>query len=227
MKRLVTSAQDPPVLDEGTFQQLLAAAYTLQEQAGRLLLSVVPESVRPVSALEPALRVAPADVGPSPPRRDRALFRGTVGKRILLTDELFWKAATVAALAAVSTLLLAATVHRFSPLPAGLWPALDVVQRPALIQRHISTVPAQTCSDGTEMVAMPAKATARDTLTKTGQPTASRVKPASAQKTIVKLDRPRHTHLDEADVVAEDTVIRYRTSSKAPRLQAQTTLVRP
>jgi hypothetical protein len=33
----VTSTQDEPILDEETFQQLLAASYTLQQHAGRLL----------------------------------------------------------------------------------------------------------------------------------------------------------------------------------------------
>jgi hypothetical protein len=83
----VTSTQDEPILDEETFQQLLAASYTLQQHAVRLLaneagadcprtlsvraitervgpIQALPETretvAHPVSLIEPVLPVAQA-----------------------------------------------------------------------------------------------------------------------------------------------------------------------
>jgi hypothetical protein len=226
VKRPVTSTQDPPVLDEGTFQQLLAAAYTLQQSHG-LLLSAVPETVRQASSLQPALRVTRAEVEALQPSRTQVHFLKTVGKQILPSDELFWKTATVVALIAVSALLLAATVHRFSPLPASLSRPVDVIPRSGPPQKHLTTVPAQSCAGDTETGATklsPAKTAAQPTPTVASEPAANRTKPASPQKSTVK---PHRIHNEEADVVAEDTVIRYGPVSTAPRLQAQTALIRP
>ena len=87
MKWPVTSTQDEPILDEETFQQLLAASYTLQQHAVRLLaneagadcprtlsvraitervgpIQALPETretvAHPVSLIEPVLPVAQA-----------------------------------------------------------------------------------------------------------------------------------------------------------------------
>lgn len=209
MRGQVTSPQEKPALDEGTFQQLLAAAYTLQEQTSRQLVKeakldytqtpseqAIAEHQEPIKSVQatPDAVVHPAalelvlplvqpesddqrpvtvavaleqqEIGPDAVRQApqlaavavareiaveqqqspaytaeateeevleptqsqsgqahlrRPLHRHkTAGKRFLLTDELFWNVATVLALAAVLTLLLGASFHRFSPFPAGL-----------------------------------------------------------------------------------------------------------
>ena len=100
MKRKPTSTQGKPVLDEGAFQQLLAAVYILQEHHDRLLekepkadcaaLSdgAIAENVRPIQQvvpltpermavpvlpLEPVFPVARADVEPLAPQNDSVI----------------------------------------------------------------------------------------------------------------------------------------------------------
>jgi hypothetical protein len=231
----VTSTQDKPVLDERMFQQLLAAAYTLQEYASHPLVmegksdcvqtfscravaecggptqvvAATPNTVtHGIPPLNPLVPMAPDDVEPSapfndsltqqeptdqysavtelgllaqqeilpdaarrapqliaiaqeisaeqqqpaahtqapeegalelPPAKPMHLVCSAPGcKRFRewfrLTDELFWKFSTAVAVAAVSTLLLGASVHRFSPLPAGLSLSPEEVQQQAPFQ---------------------------------------------------------------------------------------------
>jgi hypothetical protein len=53
------------------------------------------------------------------------------------------------------------------------------------------------------------------------QRTQSRVILASAPKTMVESNRRRSTFSSEADMIAEDTVVRYNAHSVAPRVQGQ------
>jgi len=203
VKQESTSTQNKPVLDEETFQQLLAAANMMQQHNERLLVKkpkadytetlsagAIAENVRPshVVPLTPETLAHPvASPKPKVAHLARLAYRyRALGNRSSLTDKLVWKAATVVAVTSVSALLLGATIYRFSPLPAGLALSSEVVQQQVPFQR-------------TKRVA---------TL------------PASIQKPIV---RPIHlpTNGSEADIVAEDTLVRYDTHPTTPRLQAQ------
>jgi hypothetical protein len=149
-------------------------------------------------------------------------------KQLFLADELFWKLATVVAVTAVSALLLGASIHRFSPLPAGLSLPSDVAHQPVPFERtkHIVTLRAPTSSLGTREVA-PELATVTKTSTRTmltvvaDLPPGSAVSLASVQKTIVKSHRRRIVRYSEPDIVAPDIVIHYGTSSAGHRLQGQ------
>src|ERR1700730_16669936 len=114
VKRKVTSTQGKPVLDEGAFQQLLAAVYILQEQHDRVLekelkadcatlsdgaiaenaqpiqqvVSLTPERVSvPVLPLEPVIP-AQADVEPFAPQNDSVIPPGTDFQLSVLASEL-------------------------------------------------------------------------------------------------------------------------------------------
>ena len=228
MKPTCPSPHGKPVSDERTFQQLLLAAYLLQQHNDRLLAkspgtgytqalsnATVAEYVETPSAaaLTPETMsdpVLPRERSPLAHRADR--YRA-LSKRFALTDELFWKTATFVAVAAVSTLILAA-VHRFSPLPTSLTSGTEVVEQQTPFQkaRPIVTVPTETGAFGAK--------------TMTDQQPASRVDPDSAQRTIVKPDFPRSAKRSEVDIVAEDTVVRYGPRSATPRLQTQKNLPR-
>jgi hypothetical protein len=211
VKREPTSTQGKPALDEETFQQLLAAANVLQQQndsvlvkepradyvqtlsAGAIAENVGPIQVVPLTPETVANLVVPLEPQPKPAHLARLAHRyRTLGRRSFLTDELFWKAATVAAVAAVSALLLGATIYHFSPLPSGLAPSSEVVQQQVPFRRtkRIVTVPAQSGAVGTKTVVIE-------------QPAATK------------------TYGNEADVVAKDTVVRYGTYPAAPHLQAR------
>ena len=115
MKRKPTSSQGKPVLDEGAFQQLLAAVYILQEHHDRLLekepkadcaaLSdgAIAENVRPIQQvvpltpervavpvlpLEPVIPVAQADVEPLAPQNDSVIPPGTAYQLSVLASQL-------------------------------------------------------------------------------------------------------------------------------------------
>ena len=142
------------------------------------VVPLTPETVaHPVPPLEP-----------TPTHLERLPYRYRIlGRRSSLRDDLFWKAAIVVAVAAVSVLLLGVTIYRLSPLPGGLALPSEAVQQQLPFRRtkRIVTVP------------------------------------ASPQKRIVKPNRLPPTYGSEADIVAEDTLVRYDTHPTTPRLQAQ------
>ena len=204
------------VIDERAFQEILAAAYLLQQhndrflaksprttytQVGTLAEYVGAPSVAPLTPETMAHPVLARERSPLVQRayRDRAL-----SKRFALTDELFWKTATFVAVAAVSTLLLLASVHRFSPLPTSLMSPTEVVKQQTPFQkaRPVMTVPAQTGAFGAK--------------TMTDQKPARHID-LDSQRAIEKRDPPRSVKRSEADIVAEDTVVRYSPLSAAPR----------
>jgi hypothetical protein len=147
-------------------------------------------------------------------------------RRISQSNELFWRATTVVAMtmAAVLALLLGASIDRLSPLPAGLALPSEVVlqQVPFRRAKRSVTILAQSGGVRTKTMVMEPQAT------KTGptetivadQPPGRRATPASAQKTIVNPNR-HSTHESEADMVGQDTVMRYGTQSDAPPVQVQ------
>jgi hypothetical protein len=112
VKRKATSTQGKPVLDEGAFQQLLAAVYILQEQHDRLLPKAdcaalwngaIAENVRPIQQvvplapkrvtvpvlpLEAVIPVAQADVEPLAPQNDSVIPSGTAYQLSVLASQL-------------------------------------------------------------------------------------------------------------------------------------------
>ncbi|HXM20451.1 MAG TPA: hypothetical protein VN948_04195 [Terriglobales bacterium] len=290
---------DKPVLDQGTFQQLLAAAYTLQEQNDHLLVkqakvdfprtlsdeavaekvhliplvSLTPELLAETELpLESVLAMAQSDVERLASLNDSVLQPETDARvpvlarevleaatfkrrpqskpaqlillvhhavpsttsgsryrmehgRISQSNQLFWRAATVVAVAAVSA-LLGASIGRLSPLPAGLALPSELVQQQVPFRRakRIVTVPARSGGVGAKTVVMePHAATKTGPTERTvvaGTPPGRSATPASAQKTIVNPNR-HSIYESEADMVAPNTVVRYGARSAAPRVQVQ------
>jgi len=115
VKQKLTSTQGKPVLDEGAFQQLLAAVYILQDRHDRLLekepkadcaalsdgataknvrpiqpaVPLTPERVAvPVLPLEPVIPVAQADVEPLALQNDSVIPPGTAYQLSVLASQL-------------------------------------------------------------------------------------------------------------------------------------------
>jgi hypothetical protein len=116
VKRKPTSTQGKPVLDQGAFHQLLAAAYMLQEHHDRLLekepkadcaalsAGAIAENVRPIQQvvpltpgpvaavpvlpLEPVIPVAQVDVEPSTPQNASAIPPETAYQLSVLASQL-------------------------------------------------------------------------------------------------------------------------------------------
>ena len=121
------------MLDQDAFQQLLAAAYTLQTQKDRLLITPqflefgrlgrLPGAISEQSFPKPAAS------------EDRATQSSADGSqrmlsmRIFHNNELFWKTATVAAVVAVAALLLGGSVNSLAPLPAGITVPPELAQQ--------------------------------------------------------------------------------------------------
>jgi hypothetical protein len=295
-----TNTLDKPVLDQGTFQQLLAAAYTLQEQNDHLLVkeakadfsrtlsaeavaekvhlippvsltpeplaetelplkSVVPmtqSEVDPLALLNDSLlhpetdtrvpvlarEVPEATIFKRPQSKPEQLILPVqhpvpsaaggshyrmVRRRISPSNELFWRAATVAATAAVLALLLGASIGRFSPLPAGVALPSEPVQQPVPFRRakRMVTIPPQSGGVSTKTVVMEPHAATRtgpteQTVVADNLPGTS-ASPASARNTIVKPNRVHSAYESEADIVAPNTLVRYGARSAVPRIQAR------
>jgi hypothetical protein len=254
VSRQVTSPRDKPVLDERTFQQLLAAAYALQKQNDLLPAKEAKvDCVRTLSDRQIAGCEARSEMVPMTPQTVTGPVTGEVSaedvleptgsesarfvpppdshrvaaKRFLLTDELFWKVATVATVAAVSALLLGASVHRFSPLPTGMSLPSEAVQKPMPFQttKRIMKLPTPTSLGGTntpatELTAARKAQTGTRATAVSDLPPASGVSLATTRTMIVRSHRLRSAHSRE-DIIAEDTVIRYGTGSLPPSLPAQ------
>jgi len=114
-----------PVLDQDAFQQLLAAAYTLQTQNDRLLTNCaeadgclldLSKQIRVPDAIsEPPLSKAPMSDPTTRCGSDR--WRSTLKMQVFRSNELFWRTATAIAAIAVGTLLLGESVNSRAPLP--------------------------------------------------------------------------------------------------------------
>jgi hypothetical protein len=191
---------DKPVLNEDSFQQLLVAAYTLQEQDRSLVKETKADSSQTVSLRPEPVQMAHSDLEPSvhlngsvvPPSRDR---------RIRRSYKFFCRVATAVAMVSLFALLLVSSHDRLSPLPAKL----EVIQQEVPLRR----VPPQSDEVGTKTITMESQATKsgpnRQTLD-ADKP--GRSVPAAVHKKIV--NPPRHSiYESEADMVAPDTVVRY------------------
>jgi hypothetical protein len=194
-----------PILDQDTFQQLLAAAYTLQEQDRYPVKETKADYARTVSLPVESIPMTQSDVELSPSLNDSAVPSGR-DRRTARSDEFFWKIATAVSTAALFALLLVTSLDRLSPLPA--WQELvqqEVPFHKVLPQR--SGVAAKT-------IMMQPQATRIENSVVAGKPGRSTAAPR--HKTIV--NPTRHSiYESEADMVAPDTVMRYgRRPSVAP-----------
>ena len=142
--------------------------------------------------------------------------RRTLRKRISPHNGLFWKAATVAAMAAVSALLLAAWIDHPSPLPSGLTLPEEVLQQQVPFRRAEPVVTSQPQSGrgSTRTIVIEPPAATRTEPTVNDEPTEGATASGTAQKTTANLNR--HSSFEsEADLVAPDTVVRYSPRSAA------------
>ena len=118
-----------PLLDQDAFQQLLAAAYTLQTQRDRLPTECIETTPRPLESGEHGrLRVT---ISEQPlPKSGLSLHQtatlnagGSHRKlrtRIFRSNEFFWRTAMAVGAVAVAALLFGASVNSIAPLPAGI-----------------------------------------------------------------------------------------------------------
>jgi hypothetical protein len=204
---------DKPVLNQDSFQQLLSAAYTMQEKNRSLVREAQADSAQTVLVTELPLESVPpqSDVEPSAPFRTSTVPSSrarTVRRPAPQSEVFFWRIAAAVAMTAVSALLLVALSDRLSPLPSQLVLPSDVVQQqvPFRTATHIVTDSAQGNAAGTKMVMMEPKATK----TEPNERTVDAHKPgrSAAHQTIV--NPARHSiYESEADMVAPDTVVRY------------------
>jgi len=192
-----TNAIDKPVLDQETFQQLLAAAYTLQEQNCLPVKETKADSSRTLSLALESVPMAQSDVEPLaslnsvvPSSRDR---------RIPRSDEFFWSVATAVGMAALFALLLVTSLDRLSPLPARL----EVVEQHVQFRKVLP----QSGGVATKTIMMEPQATKTERPVVADKPP-GRSAPAPANKTIVNPKR-HSAYESEADIVAQDTVVRY------------------
>jgi hypothetical protein len=210
--------------DEEAFQRLLAAAYTLQEQANGLLVrnaelgcgqkvqKLLTEKLRGYSASTPEEtgdRAQEPDIRcpATRPYQERAA-------KLLAADNLFWKRGSVASVILPLTLLLVVLVHRFLPLAAG--PSAD--EGPVRFEKTMA-VPSNNFS-------------LRATTADTELPSETRVPTGNVPITADLAStrgtgfvspkksnaKSRHLHSDrsEVNIVAKDVVIHYSTASTQP-----------
>jgi hypothetical protein len=224
-----------PVLDECAFHQLLSAAYTLQQQNGikeakqespKTLADKIAADLghepSPIASFKPLpskpARVVPPVFSPLPSAPHATMLRRRIGR----TDEFFWGIATAVAMASVSVLLLGASINHFSPLPAGLAPPSEAVQRqwPSQREKPITAILDRSSGVGNEKVATePDVATEGVPLQRSSAAQPPRARPTYSHKKT--LNRRHHsTHAREADIVAPNTVVRYGPQSRAPLEQA-------
>jgi hypothetical protein len=250
-----TNTPNKPVLDLGSFQQLLAAAYTLQEQNDHLLLNgakadfsqtftgraiaeklplppPVSPSCKPLAETELPMKSAAPMIQSDLPvlRRDRDAASSSphrvARRRIFQSNELFWRAARVVAMAAVLALLLGGSIDRLSPLPAGLALPQEVLRQqvPFRREKRIMTVLAQSSGTGSKIAAIEPTAAANtgpaEPAFVTDQQPETSATPASMPKTIVHSNR-HSTYASEADIVAPNAVVRYGVRSATARTRVQ------
>jgi hypothetical protein len=206
----------------------LSNVSSLQPDLESAKVSDLAPEIRPAASFKPP-QPKPAKLRlpvrhPVPPVPSRSGHK-TLRKRISPHDGLFWRAATVAAMAAVSALLLAAWIDHPSPLPPGLALPSEVLQQQVPFRRAepIVTSQPQSSKAGTKTFVMEPPTT-----TKAGpaEPTVSHDRPGgttttgSAQRTTANPNR-HSSYESEANLVAPDTGVRYSPRSAAPLARVQ------
>jgi acyl dehydratase len=186
-----------PVLDQDTFQQLLAAAYTLQEQNPQPVKETKADSSRTVSVPLESIPMAQSDVAsfasrnhsPVPTSSDRRAYR---------SDKFFWRTATAVAVAAVFALLLVASTDRLSTIPAGL----EAVHQEVPFHKVLS--PNGRVAAKTTMMQPQMTRIEQSVVTDQAR---RRVSALTCKTTVNPI---RHSiYESEANMVAPDTVMRY------------------
>jgi hypothetical protein len=191
---------DKPVLDQDSFQQLLSAAYTLQETNLSMVKETKADSYQTVSLWPEPVQMAHSDLEPSA-HLNGSLVPSSRDRRIPRSDEFFWRVATAVAMISLFALLLVSSHDRLSPLPARL----EVIQQEVPLRRGLP----QSDEVGTKTITMEplATKTRRNEQTLDADKPGTSV-PAAAHKKIVNPTR-HSTYESEADMVAPDTVVRY------------------
>lgn len=202
-----TNIIDKPVLDQSMFQQLLAAAYTLQEQNRLSVKETKPDSSPTVSLPLASPPMAQYDIEPLAPFNHWAVSHSG-SKRTPRGNEFFWRVATAVIVAALFALLLITSVDRLSPLPARL----EVVHQEVPFHKVLpQSGGAATKAILTEPHATKIEPNGR----KVGGDQPGRSELAPVQKTIT--NSTRHSlYESEADMVAPDTVVRYGRRAALP-----------
>jgi hypothetical protein len=125
-----------------------------------------------------------------------ALAYRAIRTRLSGDERLFWRTATVAALVAVSALVLGASYHRVSPLPAAVMKGTVPAQTPPAVSLPVRLPEAHP----------PAKSPA--------PPSSPFLKSASVRQR--EVTSAPATKQPEVDIVAPDTVVRYHKQPATP-----------
>ena len=189
---------DKPILNEDSFQQLLSAAFTLQEQNRSLAQETKVDSSQTVWLRPELMQTAQSDLEPLASRTHSPVLNSR-GRRI--PDDFFWKVATAIGMISLFALLLVSSHDRFSPLPARL----EGIQREVPFRKVL----AQSDEVSTKTITMEPQATKTGTNEQTvdAEKPGGRV-PAVPRKKVVNLTR-HSIYESEAGMVAPDTVVRY------------------
>jgi hypothetical protein len=170
---------------------------------------------QPLVEEEPELATVSAPAVAMAPRSIRSVGTFT---RTRNNDRLFWRLAIVASVIAVSTMLLGVSAHRFSPIPRGL--AADDGGLP--FKSKTASANAQSVADALPQVAPAAPATEFKRVL-VHMPLVDR--PSAAERIGGRAERAkryqRAATRREDEVVAKDTVVRFRKKPEAPRIEAQ------
>ena len=132
-----------------------------------------------------------------------------IRRNVFASEKVFWRTAAWAAMVALSALVLGATVHRFSPIPA----------RFANSSQPVETKPAQTNAP----VAAPVVVKPTATLKRTAAHESRVTRPEAVSRQVPSPKpsvKQQHRHSGDT-LVAEDTVVRYGAKPPAPKVQAQ------
>jgi len=215
---LVTAQRDSEPLMPSNDSLLQAE---MSAQLPRVLKEIPPPAIVEAPQSKPAQLVSPAR-HPVPVVTSGSRNR-MVRKRFSRNNEFFWKVAAVAAMAALSVLFLAAWIDQPSPLPTGLALPSEVLQQQVPFRKAQRVATAQPRSGRVStrtFVTEPSEAAKSGSTEPTAvvdEPPERNVTPA--QKTIASPNY-HSTNDSEADLVAPDTVVRYRTRPDASLAQA-------
>jgi hypothetical protein len=191
--------------------------------------AVVPKAPPPEADPQEAqpIRLVPPAPGVIPGRSGFAAYRIWL-QRMSRQNKLLWKITPIAAMLSIAFLLLAASAHRFSPIPAGLTresgesrgavPFATALPRTQDgIKRAVPAAP----SPALEAVKPPAAKQLGSNPGQSNPGQAHAVKSqrslaSSKERVVTPKPRDRSVAKSDADYVAKDTVVRYGSDSAGP-----------
>jgi hypothetical protein len=191
--------------------------------------AVASEAPPPEAALKESqpIRLVPLATGADPGRTRFAAYRIRL-QQMSRQNKLFWRMAPLAAMLSIELLLLAASAHRFSPVPAGLTRESGESREPIPFANSLpgtqdgikGTAPAPP-SPALEPVKPP---TAKQLWSNPGQSSpgqahavkSQRSLASSKERVVTPKPRDRSAARSDADYVAKDTVVRYGSDSAGP-----------